>query len=85
MQGLQGDVALFGVEETVKQYGYCAIGASEGLQDKDGKFLSESGLKDAFGHSQLGGVAPMLANLVQCCEIRLGEDGQGGGGFGFAE
>ena len=53
------------VEETVKQYGYCAVGASEGLQDAEGKFLSESGLKDAFGHSQLGGVAPMLANLVQ--------------------
>jgi 6-phosphofructokinase len=53
------------VEETVKQYGYCAVGASEGLQDANGRFLSESGLKDAFGHSQLGGVAPMLANLVQ--------------------
>ena len=53
------------VEEMVKRYGYCAVGASEGLQDKDGRFLSESGLKDAFGHSQLGGVAPMLANLVQ--------------------
>ena len=53
------------VEETVKRHGYCAIGASEGLQDKDGKFLSESGLRDAFGHAQLGGVAPMLANLVQ--------------------
>jgi ATP-dependent phosphofructokinase / diphosphate-dependent phosphofructokinase len=53
------------VEETVKRYGYCAVGASEGLQDKDGRFLSESGLKDAFGHAQLGGVAPMLANLVQ--------------------
>ena len=53
------------VEETVKQYGYCAVGASEGIQDAEGKFLSESGLKDAFGHSQLGGVAPMLANLVQ--------------------
>jgi 6-phosphofructokinase 1 len=53
------------VGETVKQYGYCAVGASEGLQDRDGRFLSESGLKDAFGHAQLGGVAPMLANLVQ--------------------
>jgi 6-phosphofructokinase len=53
------------VEETVKRYGYCAVGASEGLQDRDGKFLSESGLRDAFGHAQLGGVAPMLANLVQ--------------------
>jgi 6-phosphofructokinase len=53
------------VEESVKQYGYCAVGASEGLQDKDGKFLSESGLRDAFGHAQLGGVAPMLASLVR--------------------
>jgi 6-phosphofructokinase 1 len=53
------------VEESVKRYGYCAVGASEGLQDAQGKFLSESGLKDAFGHAQLGGVAPMLANLVQ--------------------
>jgi 6-phosphofructokinase len=53
------------VEAMVGRYGYCAVGASEGIQDKDGKFLSETGLKDAFGHSQLGGVAPMLANLVQ--------------------
>jgi 6-phosphofructokinase 1 len=53
------------VEEAVKQHGYCAVGASEGIQDAEGKFLSESGLKDAFGHSQLGGVAPTLANLVQ--------------------
>src|SRR5258706_2921949 len=53
------------VEATVRQCGYCAIGASEGLQDANGRFLSESGLKDAFGHAQLGGVAPMLAGLVQ--------------------
>jgi 6-phosphofructokinase len=53
------------VEAMVQRYGYCAVGASEGIQDRDGKFLSETGLKDAFGHSQLGGVAPMLAGLVQ--------------------
>ena len=53
------------VEETVKQYGYCAIGVSEGVQGTDGKFLSESGLKDAFGHAQLGGVAPRIAELVR--------------------
>src|SRR5947209_7235646 len=53
------------VEQSVKQYGYCAVGASEGLQDAQGKFLSESGLRDAFGHAQLGGVAPMLAGLVR--------------------
>ncbi len=57
------------VEAMVKRYGFCAVGASEGLQDAAGKFLSESGLKDAFGHAQLGGVAPMLAGLVKA---RLG-------------
>ena len=64
------DRFLARVQETVKQYGYCAVGVSEGVQTADGKFLSESGLKDAFGHSQLGGVAPMLANLVQS-KLRL--------------
>jgi len=39
--------------------------ASEGIRKPDGKFLSESGLRDAFGHAQLGGVAPMLAQLVK--------------------
>src|SRR5665213_3175096 len=53
------------VDEMVKRFGYCAVGASDGIHDQDGRFLSETGLKDAFGHSQLGGVAPMLANLVQ--------------------
>jgi 6-phosphofructokinase len=53
------------VSECVKLYGYCAIGVSEGLHDKDGKFLAESGLKDAFGHSQLGGVAPRIAEIVR--------------------
>ncbi|HXS51409.1 MAG TPA: 6-phosphofructokinase [Usitatibacter sp.] len=53
------------VEESVKRYGYCAVGASEGLHDRDGRFLAESGLKDAFGHAQLGGVAPRLAELVR--------------------
>ncbi|MDE2343255.1 MAG: 6-phosphofructokinase [Betaproteobacteria bacterium] len=53
------------VDETVKQKGYCVIGVSEGLRDSSGKFLSESGLRDAFGHAQLGGVAPVIANLVR--------------------
>ena len=53
------------VDESVRRFGHCCIGVSEGLHDGEGKFLSESGLKDAFGHSQLGGVAPMIANLVK--------------------
>ena len=59
------DKFLARVDATVKQYGYCAIGVSEGIRNADGKFLSESSLKDAFGHAQLGGVAPQIANLVK--------------------
>ncbi len=53
------------VQSSVKRHGYCVIVASEGTQYKDGTFLAESGLKDAFGHSQLGGLAPHLANTVK--------------------
>jgi 6-phosphofructokinase 1 len=53
------------VQRTVKRHGYCVIVASEGTQYADGTFLSESGLKDAFGHSQLGGLAPTLAQMVK--------------------
>ena len=59
------DKFLARVDEVVKQYGYCAIGVSEGIRGADGKFLSESGLRDAFGHAQLGGVAPQIANLIK--------------------
>lgn len=53
------------VKETVKEFDHCSIVVSEGLRNQDGKFLSEAGLKDAFGHSQLGGVAPIIAQLVK--------------------
>src|SRR5258705_12886084 len=52
------DKFLARVDATVKQHGYCTVAVSEGLQWPDGKFLSETGLRDAFGHAQLGGVAP---------------------------
>lgn len=53
------------VNRTVKKYDYCVIVVSEGVRYKNGKFLSDSGTKDAFGHAQLGGVAPMLANMIK--------------------
>ena len=52
------------VKDTVKKEGYCVIVTSEGAQYKNGKFLAETDTKDAFGHNQLGGVAPFLANLI---------------------
>lgn len=53
------------VQTTVKTNGYCVIVVSEGTQHPDGKFLAESGLRDAFGHAQLGGVAPYLAQMIK--------------------
>lgn len=57
------------VKQCVETYGYCVIVASEGLRNKAGKFMAEAGGKDAFGHAQLGGVAPVIANL---CKDKLG-------------
>jgi 6-phosphofructokinase len=59
------DKFLARVDATVKKQGSCVIGVSEGLHTADGKFVAESGLRDAFGHAQLGGVAPVLAALVK--------------------
>ena len=53
------------VRECVNQYGYCVIVVSEGARYANGKFLAEAGTRDAFGHSQLGGVAPVVANMVR--------------------
>lgn len=53
------------VDKMVKKHGYCVIVASEGAQTKDGEYLSGSSSKDAFGHIQLGGVAPTLAEMVK--------------------
>jgi 6-phosphofructokinase 1 len=52
------------VAEALERYGHCVIAASEGVKRPDGEFLSASGLKDVFGHAQLGGVAPLLTNLI---------------------
>jgi 6-phosphofructokinase 1 len=53
------------VRESVQKYDYCVIVVSEGASYANGKFLAEAGTTDAFGHSQLGGVAPVVANMVR--------------------
>ena len=52
------------VQECVKRYDYCTIAVSEGLRNSAGNFLSDMGSKDAFGHSQLGGVGQIVAQLT---------------------
>jgi 6-phosphofructokinase 1 len=53
------------VDRCVREDGYCAMVVSEGVRGPDGRFLSETGLTDAFGHAQLGGVALVIAGLVR--------------------
>ena len=53
------------VAAKVKRFGYCCIGVSEGLRNASGQLLADSGTRDAFGHAQLGGVGPMIANIVK--------------------
>ncbi len=53
------------VAEVVERKGHCAVVVSEGASYADGRFLSDSGVKDAFGHAQLGGVAPVVTDLIK--------------------
>jgi len=53
------------VKECVTRYDYCVIVVSEGARFASGQFLAEAGTRDAFGHAQLGGVAPVVANMVR--------------------
>lgn len=53
------------VAECVEIHGYCVVVVSEGIRNEQGQFLSDAGIRDAFGHAQLGGVAPVLAQLIK--------------------
>ncbi len=53
------------VEDMVNRHGYCTVVVSEGVRWPDGRFLADTGLKDAFGHAQLGGAATVIAGMVQ--------------------
>jgi len=53
------------VDALVAQHGYCTVVVSEGAQHADGRFLAEQGSRDAFGHAQLGGAAPVVAQMIK--------------------
>ena len=56
---------LAAVDAKVKQHGFCTIVVSEGCHWPDGRFLAEQGTRDSFGHAQLGGAAPVVANMIK--------------------
>jgi ATP-dependent phosphofructokinase / diphosphate-dependent phosphofructokinase len=53
------------VSDSVKRSGYCVIVVSEGVRYAGGRFLAEAGSVDAFGHTQLGGVGPVVAQMIK--------------------
>ena len=53
------------VDTLVKKHGFCTVVVSEGCHHPDGGFLAEQGARDAFGHAQLGGAAPVVANMIK--------------------
>ena len=53
------------VRDCVRLYDYCVIVVSEGARYRNGKFLADSGTRDAFGHAQLGGAAPAIAAIIR--------------------
>ncbi|MCX7673278.1 MAG: 6-phosphofructokinase [Thiobacillaceae bacterium] len=53
------------VKQMYDQYGYCTVVVSEGCKYPDGRFIAEQGTRDAFGHAQLGGAAPVIANMLK--------------------
>ena len=59
------DKFIRAVEAKVDAHGYCTVVVSEGARNADGSFLAEQGTRDAFGHAQLGGVAPVVANMIK--------------------
>jgi 6-phosphofructokinase 1 len=59
------DKFIAAVKHKVETHGYCTVVVSEGAHNADGSFLAEQGTRDAFGHAQLGGVAPVVANLIK--------------------
>jgi len=56
---------LNAVKHAVENYGYCTVVVSEGVRDAEGRFLADVGTKDAFGHTQLGGIGPAIAAKVR--------------------
>ena len=58
------------VKQTITSEGFCVVVASEGTRYKNGTFLADSGQTDAFGHKQLGGVAPVLAQMISSIGLK---------------
>jgi len=59
------DSFLEKVKANVESHGYCTVVVSEGAKWPDGKFLAEQDTRDSFGHAQLGGAAPVVANMIK--------------------
>lgn len=59
------DALMARVEEVIRRHGHCVVVVSEGVRDADGRFVADAGTRDAFGHAQLGGAAPRIAERIR--------------------
>ena len=62
------DAFLDRCEQVIREKGSVFVAVSEGIQDRDGVFISDyasKGAVDAFGHTQLGGLAVYLADQIR--------------------
>ena len=60
-------------KKVLKKLGRLVVAVSEGIKDENGRYLAEAGgafSKDAFGHTQLGGVADVLRGIVEA-EVKV--------------
>lgn len=61
-------------ETVIREKGNVFVAVSEGIQDRNGLFISEYAAKtakDAFGHTQLGGLAVYLAQQIKAhCGVK---------------
>ncbi|MDR0587591.1 MAG: 6-phosphofructokinase [Burkholderiales bacterium] len=56
---------LRAVKNKIDTFGYCCVGVSEGLKNAEGQLMGEAGTRDAFGHAQLGGIGPKIAQIIR--------------------
>ena len=59
------DKFLDKVEEIYKEKKKCIVAVSEGIRNRLGRLISDTGKLDSFGHPQLGGLAAILAKKIQ--------------------
>lgn len=60
-----GEDFLTQLQRTIERHGYCVVVVSEGLKRADGSLFSVAQTHEVYAYTQLGGVAPRLADWIK--------------------